>query len=219
KAGTSSEIMSILPYGIKFPKDNIVDIERKIKLRKSLGIPENALVMISVGAINDNHKRMSYIVQEFSKLKLSNTFLILLGQMEKSSSDIISKAKKLLPKNNFFIKSVPYEDIPSYYQCSDIFVLASYNEGFGRVFLEALSFGLPVITHEVPIFHQVMGNTGYHIDLSKENELSNFLTEEKVSSINSSEDQIKRIEYTKKTYSWEALAEKYVEMIEKTAKN
>ncbi len=216
KGGTPASMMSIVPYGIELPKVSL-NTDLKISLRSSLGIPANALVILSVGAINDHHKRMSYLIKEFAKIQVSNAFLVILGQMEETSPQIIELAKALLPNNNFMIKSVPYEAIQAYYQCADVFVLASLNEGFGRVFLEALSFGLPVITHDAPIFHQVMGKKGYYLNLINENELSNFITLEKLKTISSSAERMERIDYTREVYGWKVLQEKYVTMIEKTA--
>lgn len=44
-----------------------------------------------------------------------------------------------------FIGSPPAEEMPELYRLADVFVMPSSGEGFGIVFLEALSSGLPVI--------------------------------------------------------------------------
>lgn len=213
--GTSPTMMSTIPYGIHIPENTLLDADSKVHLRSILGIPSNAYVILSVGAINDHHKRMSYVIKEFACLQLPNTFLIILGQIENTSKDIIKLANDLLPQKNFIIKSVAYNNIQSYYQCADVFVLASLNEGFGRVFLEALTFGLPIITHDAPIFHQVLGETGCYLNLLEDNALANFLTKEKLEELNIDAKRIEKINYTQNTYSWNALKEKYIEMITK----
>ena len=40
---------------------------------------------------------------------------------------------------------IPDETLNDYFQISDVYVMPSYNEGFGIVFIEAMYFGLPVI--------------------------------------------------------------------------
>lgn len=42
----------------------------------------------------------------------------------------------------------------------DIFVLTSIFEGFGMVLLEAMSVGLPIICSDIPIFKEILGESG-----------------------------------------------------------
>jgi glycosyltransferase involved in cell wall biosynthesis len=49
-------------------------------------------------------------------------------------------------KDNVIITGfIPDENLKDYFQMSDVYVMPSYNEGFGIVFIEAMYFGLPVI--------------------------------------------------------------------------
>ena len=48
-----------------------------------------------------------------------------------------------------FRGKIPYEDLPSVYKRASVFLLASSNEGFGRVIVEASSFGLPVVAPSI----------------------------------------------------------------------
>lgn len=48
-----------------------------------------------------------------------------------------------------FAGFVPDEDLPALYASHDVFVLPSYHEAFGIVFVEALASGLPVVTSDV----------------------------------------------------------------------
>jgi 1,2-diacylglycerol 3-alpha-glucosyltransferase len=214
--GTSPDMMSILPLGIKTHNAKLPSELEKHKIRQELGIPIHAFVFLSVGAINDHHKRMSYLLKEFANINISNAYFVILGQVERESPNIISLAKEKLPSNKYSIKSVPYEVIGDYYRCADAFVLSSLYEGFGLVYLEALSYGLPVIAHDTATFHQVLGEKGIFLDLKQEGSLSNFVNQDGLANTRSDSAKTSRIEYTEQRYGWQSLKEHYIQMIEKT---
>ena len=126
-------------------------------LRERLALPADRPVVLSVGWISRAHKRMDYVVEEVARLPAPRPFLMLLGAMDRSSDEIIRLAHERLGPDGFAARSVPYHEVAHYYAAADCFVLASLSEGFGRVFLEALAHGLPVIAHEHPVMRYVLG--------------------------------------------------------------
>lgn len=50
---------------------------------------------------------------------------------------------------------------------ADIFLCTSHDEGLGLPLLEALHAGLPIFVPHNPIFHEVLGDSGFYIDPSK----------------------------------------------------
>jgi glycosyltransferase involved in cell wall biosynthesis len=50
-----------------------------------------------------------------------------------------------LKENVVITGFIPDETLKDYFQMSDVYVMPSYNEGFGIVFIEAMYYGLPVI--------------------------------------------------------------------------
>lgn len=167
----------LVPYGIRIPPPpEPLSNDEQQALRRRLGLPIDRPTILSVGWISRQHKRMDYIVEEVAALQEARPFLIMLGAMDDSSEDIIALATERLGPDGFASRSVPYEEVADYYRAADCFVLASLKEGFGRVYLEALMHGLPVIAHRHPVMEYVLGGEGILLDLSQPGALAPWLT-------------------------------------------
>lgn len=202
---------SILPYGIKVPhSDAWPSDEQKEATKTAFGIPLKKKIVLSVGAINSHHKRMDYLVEEFSKLPTEDYFLLVLGSMEEESKTILDLAEARLAKGSYLFKSVPYSEVVAHYQLSDLFVLCSLAEGFGRVYLEALMQGLPVLSHDYPVAREVMGNSATYLDLKKEGALA-----QAISQVDTYVDKQVQRDFVFQHYDWSILKNKYKEMIGK----
>ena len=85
---------------------------------------------------------MSLLVNEMPDLKyiIGGSY----DEIEKNKIDELISQLGL--KNNVVITGfIPDEDLKDYFMLSDVYVMPSYNEGFGLVFIEAMYYGLPVI--------------------------------------------------------------------------
>jgi len=154
---------------------------------------------------------MDYVIQEIARLPEPRPFLQLLGAMDEGSAAIIALGNRLLGKEGFVAGSVNYDKVFEYYRAADCFVLASLQEGFGRVYLEAMMAGLPVIAHAHPVMDFVLGGQGILGDLSQSGQLAALLTEELRKSINQDLAQ-QRWQTVRNRFSWEVLAPKYRDM-------
>jgi 1,2-diacylglycerol 3-alpha-glucosyltransferase len=223
----------MVPYGICVP-DGAPDVseEAKRQIRRQLELPIDREIILSVGWITAQHKRMDYLVNElaamldyrttgdhgtgpvFSSSEVSGQstpYLVLLGTKDSESAAIIALARRKLGEENFTARLVPHEQVADYYRAADLFVLASLQEGFGRVFLEALVHGLPVIAHDHPVMRFVLGSEGTFGDLSKPGVLA-ALIREKLGREDSEADAIRRREMVRARFSWVVLAPQYREM-------
>lgn len=64
-----------------------------------------------------------------------------------------------------------YEEMPKLYQSADIFLLLSkatptWEEQYGMVIVEALATGLPVFVTDSPVSREVVGDSGYFVNLA-----------------------------------------------------
>lgn len=201
----------MVPYGIRIPPPPDPDPSVKKTLRARLKIPLDRPVVLSVGWISRQHKRMHYVVEEIAKLPQPRPFLQLLGAMDDSSREVTELADRLLGQDGYSARSVPYQEVFDYYRAADMFVLGSLIEGFGRVYIEALMHGLPVIAHKHPVMEYVLGNEANLADLSRPGELASLLRNQQ---LHSDDPGIlrRRWESVRNRFSWPELVHNYVSM-------
>jgi glycosyltransferase involved in cell wall biosynthesis len=215
-AGEPPDRHRMVTYGINVPDgspDRSKDTRRE--LRRKLGLPRDRPIVLSVGWISAEQKRMDYVVREVAPL-ISGVrghavpFLVMLGAMDEQSASIIALAREKLSEN-FTARSVPHGEVTDYYRAADLFVLASLQEGFGRVFLEALIHGLPVIAHDHPVMRFVLREHGTFADLSRAGVLAEQLRLALWKGI-MPETASERREYVRRRFSWPVLRSQYRDM-------
>ncbi len=212
KAGTPLEKQTLLPYAINIDENLINKYQsNKIEILNNLKLPLDKKIIICVGAINSDHKRIDYLINEFSTMKNEDFFLIVLGQIDEMSLPIIQLAKEKLKNENYLIRQVNGEEVQMYLSISDYFILPSLNEGLPRVLPEALSTGLLPIVHDYTIAHETLKDYGVFKNLTQEGILGTAIND--VDTRNISKEELK--EFAKKEYSWDSLKKRYEQMIVK----
>lgn len=215
-AGEPAEKHFMVPYGIHVPPPPAATLDAKRAARAALGLPQDRPVVLSVGWVSRTHKRMDYTITEVAGLPQPRPFLQILGAMDEKSGEIVDLGNRLLGPRNFTAASVPYQKVADYYRAADVFVLSSLQEGFGRVYLEALAYGLPVIAHRHPVMEYVLGSEGIFGDLSKDGELSGLIPNAlKVAEIDGSAHR--RWQSVRDRFDWPVIAAAYREMFESAA--
>ena len=128
--------------------------EDKQQARARLGIPLQAKVLISVGGLVERKgfhrviELLPRLCREFPDL----VYLIVGGPSPEGDmrEELKRQVKRLgLQQHVRFLGVVPPTDLRFPLSAADVFVLATRNEGWANVFLEAMACGLPVITTDV----------------------------------------------------------------------
>jgi glycosyltransferase involved in cell wall biosynthesis len=206
---------SLVPYGIKVPSQlKVLSLPDREVLKWQLGLPKTRALVLSVGAINKSHKRMDYLIREVARLPDPKPYLLLLGQQDGESPQVVALAEQLLGEENFQIRTVALEEVKNYYQAADVFVLASLAEGFGRVFIEAMAYGLPCLAHDYEITRFVLSEEGYLANFELDGSLTSLLQQ----FFAADQDENKRYIRHRSAYkhfSWDKLRPMYVELIER----
>lgn len=105
-------------------------------------------------------------------------------------------------KNDYFYKklgvvprSVSDAELTRLYKNAEALVFPSFMEGFGLPAIEALREGCPVIVSDIPVFHELLGESAIYFNPHDANELARILS--------SAIDKPKKLT---KTYSWSKMA-------------
>lgn len=115
----------------------------QINWREKLHLDEKH-ILLYVGILEP--RRNPLFLLDVIEKTASDTILLIIGSgpMEDAVKKEIEQRK--LQKKCLMLGKLRQEQLPSLYQTSDLFLLASDYEIYGMVLLEALFFGLPIIT-------------------------------------------------------------------------
>jgi 1,2-diacylglycerol 3-alpha-glucosyltransferase len=203
----------LVPYGFSIPEaapDR--SIECRQAARQLLGLPKDRHIVLTVGWIARRHKRMDYVFDEIAQLPEPRPLLAMIGAMDESSAEVVAEGRAKLGEGGVVARSVPPSDVPTWYAAADVFVLGSLAEGFGRVYIEALSLGVPVFCHDYPVGRFVNGPEGVYGDFAKAGSLAGLLAERQDLFGEDPVGDQRRWAYARDNFSWRALAPRYQQM-------
>jgi 1,2-diacylglycerol 3-alpha-glucosyltransferase len=213
RGGTPREMQSLIPYAIRIDKRSLERPVNRQEAKIALSLPPTKKVVLSVGALNDSHKRMRYLIDEFSARKDGDLFLVMLGQPTPETPEVTSYARAKLREDEYRIESVRQEQVVGYYHAADMFVLCSLAEGLPRVAIEAMSQGLPIVVHDYEVTRETLRDNAIYVDMTRPGALSARLGE--IARKPFDHEEQRRSCYEQ--YSWDALLPRYIEMIEQVA--
>jgi 1,2-diacylglycerol 3-alpha-glucosyltransferase len=170
--GIPSTKMFTMPHWITDfhePSEDIVDF-----LRAKYNISKDDFTVVSVAAWNSFHKRIDYLINEVSQVQCKDIKLILCGQPEPGFVELRQLGEKLMPGKILWL-TLPSEQIPALLKLANVFVLASIQEGLPAALIESAITGVPTISHKLLASHDILGNYGEILDLSRPNNLKDAL--------------------------------------------
>jgi 1,2-diacylglycerol 3-alpha-glucosyltransferase len=204
--GVHEDRLFLIPYGIDAHRFSPETQSVRSATRHELKIPEEVKVILTVGALKREHKRIDYLIREISRMDES-VWLLAAGQKTDETLSLEEEAANLLPGRWRFV-SWPYGKVHLLYGAADVFVLASLTEAFGLVTVEAMLSGLPTIIHQNAVNRWIADGTSVElINMIVDGELGKVL--EKMlrggSEMSAREKAMER-------FSWERLIPFYLEM-------
>lgn len=187
----------------------------KSSARRTLGLPMDGCLILSVGALNFRHKRHDHLISSVAALPVGHRpHVAIVGADDAESAEVKSMAARLLGSGATVATAEP-SAVPTWYEAADVVVQASTFEGFGLVYVEAAARGLPVVAHDAAVPRYVLGAQGIYVDMGDDSELSEAIAESIWSDSDESERRRHRDMYER--FSWDRLAESYLELVRTAA--
>jgi len=189
-------------------------------LKKKLNLKDKN-VILTVSRLTPD-KNNSGLIKIFSKLKDKNSILVIVGggKEEKELKELVKKLK--IQKRVRFLGNQKRPE--RFYNIADIFVLASKQEGFGKVYLEAMASSLPILGFKsnppkrISALSDIINNKNLGFAVEKDEEIGEkidlLLKEEKLR-----EKMGKTAKRESEKYSWKEISKKLLKDIERVIKS
>jgi len=106
------------------------------------------------------HKNLSGLIKAFSLVKDKLDHMLVIAGSKDKQYDEVDELKKDLNIEDRVVEFISPDDdvIINLYQNADLFVFPSFFEGFGLPPLEALACNCPVISSNIPVLKEILGD-------------------------------------------------------------
>jgi len=132
-----------------------------------LNLPQPIILTVSALSTYKN------IPEVIGAVKSTKASLLLIGSGEDGR---VGQALKTLNRPYLHLPAVAPADLPAYYQAADVFCFTpDPQEAFGRVYLEAMAVGLPIVASDDPTRKGIIGSRGHYANPHNPNSLKRAL--------------------------------------------
>ncbi len=186
---------------------------KKMELRKSLGLPLHKKIFINVANWNPKVKGQDKLIEAFANSNVKDSLLLLVGIDTDRYCKEVAKEFKI---ENKVIGLGFRKDIPDLLNASDFFLLSSYLEGIAGAVLQAMATGKVVLSTNAGGIEEYLKDNynGFIVNVGNFKKFS-----EKIKYLSTlSDDEYKRISNnaikTSQRYSIENTTKKYIKLFE-----
>ena len=122
--------------------------------------------LLFIGTVQPR-KNVEYLVDEFAKISASIPHTLMIAGAPGDSQQAVEKkiAEYGLGNRVLLTGFISDEERHTLYKYADVFLYPSLYEGFGLVILEAMSYGVPVITGNNSSLPEAAGDAGIKVDI------------------------------------------------------
>ena len=157
-----------------------IKVESRDKLRSKLGFSSNNFIILNVGS-DQPRKNIETILKALALLKerVNDFIFVKVGESQwpGSRDRLLTMVRDLgLSHHVKFIDYVDENQLPEFYNISDVFVMPSLYEGFGIPLLEAMACGIPIVTTKLTSIPEIVADIALSINYPMDpNELASAI--------------------------------------------
>ena len=206
---TSEQKIHVIYNGITINEEKI----NKKKIIEKYNISNN--IILYVGRF-DPYKNLVILIDAFNQLIkfYPDVTLILAGKLDMRYPETIDRVKQLkLKQKVLFTGNVDDEELASLYAVSSVFIFPSLYEGFGFPSLEAMKYGVPVISSNRTCLTEVLDDAAFFINPTSSTEIAEsllkVLTDKELRNVLISKGKDRA-----NIFTWEKCADKHLKLYE-----
>lgn len=188
-----------------------INLEECKAVKKKYVLPEKFILSLST---LEPRKNIERLLMAFQKLKQETDLSQKLIVAGKDNPKIFSKLKinKQVQQDILFIGFVEEKEKACLYKMADLFVYPSLFEGFGLPLVEAMQMGCPIVTSNLSVMPEIVGEAAQFVDPYQINSIQDALKKVLSDGLLSEQLRQKSIERSK-NFSWEKCARETLDLI------
>lgn len=157
------------------------------------------------------HKNLESLLMAFKQLREKEKLdlqLVLVGKEDYFSRRLCKMAKSMsLYREVIFTGFIDDEELPIFYKNALLYIFPSAIEGFGLPPLEAMNYGLPVVSSNAPCLPEILQDAAFYFNPSRISDIVRAIKQLVINKELREQFKIKGLNHVKK-FSWKKMVEK-----------